>query len=144
MSDKTQNYAHHVKYDPPFHFFLIPVLLINIILVIYHLIRHPGFPAVWFLILSLALIVIAGRIRRYATYLQDRIIRLEERMRLTQLLPEALRPRISELTVPQLIALRFASDAELPALAMRALDEKLDRNAIKKAITSWRADNFRV
>lgn len=144
MSVKTQDYAHHVKYDPPFHFFLLPVLLVNIILVIYHLIRHPGFPAVWFLILSLALLVIAGRMRSYATHLQDRIIRLEERMRLAQVLPEDLRPRIGELKVPQLIALRFASDAELPALVMRVLDEKLDRNGIKKAITSWRADDFRV
>lgn len=144
MSDNPQNFAHHTKYDPPFHFFLIPVLLINLILVIYHLILHPGFPAVWFLILSLALIVIAGRMRRYATFLQDRIIRLEERLRLAQVLPDALRPRISELTVPQLIALRFASDAELPALVMRVLDEKLDRKSIKKAITDWRADNFRV
>lgn len=144
MAQKPQAYAHHAKFDPPFHFFLVPVLLINIILTAYHLFRAPGFPAVWFLILSLALLVIAGRTRAYATHSQDRIIRLEERLRLMQVLPEASRTRIPELTVPQLIALRFASDAELPALFVRALDEKLNRDDIKKSITEWRPDNFRV
>lgn len=144
MDQKTQSYAHHTKFDPPFHFFLLPVLLINLILAAYHLYRFPGFPAVWFLILSLAFIVIVGRMRAYATRLQDRIIRLEERLRLMQVLPEALRPRIAELSTPQLIALRFASDPELPALVMRALDEKLDRNGIKKAISEWRPDYSRV
>jgi hypothetical protein len=144
MSEKPQTYVHHAKFDPPFHFFMIPVLLINVILAAYHLFRNPGFAAVWFLILSLALLVTAGRLRSYATHLQDRIIRLEERLRLMQVLPDALRPRIAELTIAQLIALRFASDAELPALVMRALDEKLDRDGIKKAITEWRPDYARV
>jgi len=144
MSDKPQNYAHHTKYDPAFHFFLLPVLLINIILAAIHLFRAPGFPAVWFLVVSLALLVMALRMRLYATFLQDRIIRLEERLHLAEVLAEPLRSRIGELTVPQLIGLRFASDSELPALVTRALDEKLDRASIKKAITDWRADNLRV
>ena len=144
MSVKPQTYVHHAKFDPPFHFFLIPVLLLNVILTAYHLFRAPGFPAVWFLILSLALLVTAGRMRAYATHLQDRIIRLEERLRLMEILPDTLRPRIAELSTAQLIALRFASDPELPALVMRALDEKLDRDSIKKAITEWRPDYSRV
>jgi hypothetical protein len=144
MSDKPQNYAHHTKYDPAFHFFLLPVLLTNIILAAIHLFRAPGFPAVWFLVVSLALLVMALRVRLYATFLQDRIIRTEERLHLAQVLAEPLRSRIGELTVPQLIGLRFASDAELPVLVTRALDEKLDRASIKKAITNWRADNLRV
>ena len=144
MDQKTQSYAHHTRFDPPFHFFLLPVLLVNLILAVYHLYRFPGFPAVWFLIISLAFIVIVGRMRAYATRLQDRIIRLEERLRLMQILPDALRPRIGELATSQLVALRFASDAELPALVMRALDEKLDRESIKKAITEWRPDFSRV
>jgi Family of unknown function (DUF6526) len=95
MSEKPQTYAHHAKFDPPFHFFLIPVFLINIILAGYHLFRAPGFPAIWFLILSLALLVTAGRMRNYATHLQDRIIRVEERLRLMQVLEEPLRGRIA-------------------------------------------------
>jgi hypothetical protein len=86
----------------------------------------------------------AGRMRAYATHSQDRIIRLEERLRLMQILPEPVQARIGELSTSQLISLRFASDAELPALTMRALDEKLDRDGIKQAITQWRPDTFRV
>lgn len=144
MSQPAQTYAHHAKFDPSFHFFLLPVLLINIIVVGYLLFRFPGLGGAWLLVLSFALLVMAGRARSYATHLQDRIIRLEERLRLMQVLPEAMRPRIGELSTAQLIALRFASDQELPALVMRALDEKLDRDNIKKAITEWRSDYMRV
>jgi regulator of protease activity HflC (stomatin/prohibitin superfamily) len=82
--------------------------------------------------------------RSYATHLQDRVIRLEERQRLAAILQEPLRSRIGELTDSQLVGLRFASDAELPALVQRALDERLDRTDIKKAITDWRPDYSRV
>lgn len=144
MSRQPQSYSRHARFDPPFHFFVIPVLLLNIIVVGYWLIRRPGLGGAWLLVLSCALLVLAGRSRAYATHLQDRIIRLEERLRLMQVLPEPLRARVGELSTPQLIALRFASDAELPALVMRALDEKLDRDGIKKAITEWRPDYLRV
>ncbi|HLW55494.1 MAG TPA: DUF6526 family protein [Candidatus Angelobacter sp.] len=144
MSEKPQNFAHHTKFDPSFHFLLVPVFLLNIIVVAILLFRYPSLTGAWLLLISVALLATAGRVRAYATKTQDRIIRLEERLRLAQLLPEALRPRIGELSTSQLIALRFASDGELTALVMRALDEKLDRNAIKKAITEWRPDYQRV
>jgi uncharacterized protein DUF6526 len=142
--DKPQSYAHHAKFDPAFHFFVLPVLAINVIAAIYHLVRFPGLGSAWFLVLSLALAALAGRTRAFATKLQDRVIRLEERIRMTALLPEPLRSRIGELTDSQFVGLRFASDAELPALVQRALDEKLSRTDIKKAVTNWRPDYSRV
>jgi Family of unknown function (DUF6526) len=144
MDNKTQSFANHAKFDPPFHFFVLPVLLINVILVGYYLFRFPGLGGTWLLILSIALFVFAGRTRSYATHLQDRVIRLEERVRLAAILQEPLRSRIGELTDSQFVGLRFASDAELPALVQRVLDEKLSRSDIKKAITNWRPDYSRV
>ena len=144
MERMPQTYANHVKYDPPFHFFLVPVAAANVILAIIHLIRFPSFGAVWFLVLSLAFLVTIGRMRAYGAGVQDRVIRLEERLRLSQLLPEPLRSRIGELSDKQLVGLRFASDAELPALVQRALDEKLSPGDIKKAVTNWRADYSRI
>jgi Family of unknown function (DUF6526) len=141
---KPQSFSNHTKYDPAFHFFLVPVLAINVVQVIIQLFHSPRPLGFWLLIISLALLVMAGRMRSYATHLQDRIIRLEERLRLTALLQEPLRSRIGELTDTQLVGLRFASDAELPLLVQRALDEKLSRSDIKKAITDWRPDYSRV
>jgi hypothetical protein len=144
MPNKPQSYASHAKFDPSFHFFLLPVLLINIIVVGYLLFRHPGIGGAWLLVLSVTLLILAGRTRSYATHLQDRVIRVEERIRLTAILPEPLRARIAELSDSQIVGLRFASDAELPALFQRAVDEKLSRSDIKKAITNWRPDYSRV
>lgn len=144
MSNKPQSYSSHAKIDPPFHFFVLPVLLINILVVAYLLIRHPGIGGAWVLLVSVALLILAGRSRSWATHLQDRVIRVEERIRLAAILPEALRSRIAELSDSQIIGLRFASDAELPALFQRAVDEKLSRSDIKKAITDWRPDYSRV
>jgi hypothetical protein len=142
--DKQQTLANHAKFDPSFHFFLLPVLLINVIVIGFQLYRHPGVLGTWLLLVSLALLVMAGRVRSYATHLQDRIIRMEERLRLSTVLQEPLRSRIGELTDAQLIGLRFASDAELPGLVQRAIDERLTRSDIKKAVTDWRPDYSRI
>jgi uncharacterized protein DUF6526 len=142
--DKPQTFANHARYDPPFHFFVVPVLGINVLVVGFLLFSYPGRSGAWLLIVSLALLVHAVRMRSYATHLQDRVIRLEERLRMSAVLPEPLRSRIGELTDSQFVGLRFASDAELPALVQRALDEKLSRSDIKKAITNWRPDYSRV
>ena len=141
---KPQTYANHTRFDPLFHYFLAPVLLITVILSIIHLVRHPNGHSAWLVVLSFALLVLATKVRLYALRVQDRVIRLEERLRMATLLPEPLRPRIGELTEQQLIGLRFASDVELPALVERALNEKLTQKQIKQAIQNWRPDYFRV
>ena len=139
-----QSYAHHARTDPAFHFLLTSLVLAAFILSIVVLVRHPTLEATALLVLVVALFVNSALTRSYPLKAQDRVIRLEERLRLAMLLPAADRPRIAELTGSQLVALRFASDAELPALAMRALEENLTGKQIKGAITSWRPDYLRV
>jgi hypothetical protein len=145
MANTTpQSYANHARLDPGFHFVLIPLVFVAVILSVISLVRHPGLHSSLWILLAIALLLTAGKARSYALKVQDRVIRLEERLRLSMLLPEAARSRIEELTEPQLIALRFATDAELPGLAMRALNEGLTSKQIKSSIQSWRADSFRV
>ncbi len=145
MSEKNpQTYSNHTRIDPAFHYFLAPVLLITLVATVVHLVRHPHLGSLWRVVLALALVVLAVKARTYALKAQDRVIRLEERLRLAALLPEPLRARIGELQIRQLIALRFASDAELPALVERALTEKLTEKQIKQAVQNWRPDEYRV
>jgi hypothetical protein len=139
-----QNYAHHRRLDPLFHGFLLPVAGINVVVAIVNLVRNPGLGAGWFVVLALAGAIAVFKIRTYPLKAQDRVIRLEERLRMAQLLPEPLRRRTGELSEAQLIGLRFASDAELPALVEKALAGKMPQRAIKQAIVNWRADYFRV
>jgi len=144
MADPVQTYSNHTRFDPLFHFFVVPVFSITLILTIVHLFRRPGLHSAWMVVVMAAALVALFKIRLYALKVQDRVIRLEERMRLERLLGESMRPRIGELTESQLIGLRFASDAELPALAARALSEKMSRAEIKKAVQRWRPDYWRV
>ncbi len=144
MSDTGQNYSNHVRFDPAFHFLLVPVLLLNLIVTIVFAVRHFTFTRGWMVVMALAFIILAGLSRSYANKVQDRVIRLEERIRLSHVLPPALQARIGELSTRQLVALRFAPDAELPGLVVRALDEKLAPKQIKQAIVSWRGDYERV
>jgi hypothetical protein len=140
----TQSFANHTRLDPAFHFFLLPLGIVAIILSVIHIIHHPSMASTLLVVLAIGFFMIAGKSRGYSLKVQDRIIRLEERLRLAMLMPDAARSRIGELTESQLIALRFASDAELPGLAMRALNEGLTKKQIKSSIQSWRGDHFRV
>jgi hypothetical protein len=141
---EPQTFSNHTRFDPLFHFFVLPVFAITVILTIVHLVRRPGLHSAWMVVVMVAAIVAVFKIRLYALKVQDRVIRLEERMRLANLLDESFRSRIGEFTESQLIGLRFASDAELPQLAARALSEKLSRDEIKKAVQQWRPDYWRV
>lgn len=139
-----QNYANHTRFDPVFHFFIVPVFAISLIITIVHLVTHPGIHSAWLVVFMLAAAAVAVKTRTNALKVQDRVIRLEERLRLGLLLDEPLRSRIAEFSESQLVGLRFASDAELPALAARALSQKMSKADIKKAVTHWRPDYWRV
>ncbi len=140
-----QTLANHVRLHPPFHFFVLPATATAFVLAIINVIRHYDVLEAWALVvLAAAAIVAAFLIRINALKAQDRVIRLEERLRLATLLNEPLKSRIGELTEAQLIAIRFASDGELAALVAKALDAKLSGRDIKKSIVHWRADTFRV
>lgn len=141
-----QSFESHAKWVPAFHFFVLPVLLINIGFQIYWCVKS------WFsvsaalsVLVAVALFVAIGTARGMALKVQDRLIRLEERLRFERVLPAEMHPRIGEFTIDQLVALRFASNAELPELARKVLDEKiLERKAIKKLIKTWRPDFARA
>ena len=141
---KPQTFANHRRFDPLFHFFAIPTFGLSVIWSIVNFVRHPGLPsAVAFVVLTAATVVTL-KTRLYSLRMQDRLIRLEERLRLATVLAEPLRSRIPELTETQLIGLRFAADAELPGLCEKALSQNLSRSDIKKSIQSWRPDYWRV
>lgn len=148
---KPQTFANHGRFHPLFHFFVVPVFVFGLVLTIVHFIAHfahsdwrENFHAFLLIVLAFACLTLVFIVRIYSLRVQDRVIRLEERLRLMQLMPEPLRSRIPDLTVDQLVALRFASDAEVAKLAERALNEKLTRKQIKMAIQNWRPDYLRV
>jgi len=145
MPDKNpQTRSNHIRRDPAFHFFLIPALLLLLVWSVIHLVRHLQTASVAFAVIAVLMLVTALKARLYALKVQDRIIRLEEQLRLSGLLPEALRSRIGELSESQLIALRFASDGEVAGLVQQTLDGNWDRKQIKSAIKHWRPDYLRV
>jgi hypothetical protein len=109
------------------------------------MVAHFSFDGFVTVLLALALIVLFFCARLFALTVQDRVIRLEERLRYARLLPDDLKSRIDEFTIPQLASLRFASDSELPALARRVLAENLQhRKTIKRLVQNWRADYLRA
>ncbi|HQQ79319.1 MAG TPA: DUF6526 family protein [Thermoanaerobaculia bacterium] len=140
----TQDFRTHRRWDPWYHFFAAPVLVIAFFVHLWLAIKAPSAWTIWGIFVSAALVVIAWKARSFALRAQDRVIRLEERERLGSVLDGPLRARSLSLTEDQLIGLRFASDAELAVLVQAALDENLSGEAIKKRIRSWRPDFFRV
>jgi hypothetical protein len=117
---------------------------VNLIAGIVHLVRHPNLHMVWFVVLSVTALIFLFKMRLYAMKVQDRVIRLEERMRLQALAPSEWHTQIYRLSIDQLIGLRFAADEEVVELAKHALEHGLNRKQIKERIKSWRADDWRV
>jgi len=144
-SDQTQTYETHRRFHPLFHFMILPVVAINVIVTIVVAVRWFSLLAVWNVIVAMAFFALAVVVRVYATENQDRIIRVEETLRLGRVLPPDLRPGIADLTTGQLIALRFCGDDELSDLVRAVLaGEVRGRENIKKRIRNWRADTQRV
>lgn len=142
-----QSFKNHGRLDPPMHFFVFPVLLINFIVTITIAIQHWHHHRnlhLWWVVVAAALVVLATKSRMNDLKVQDRIIRLEEKLRLASLLPPGDLAHAHELDIKQIVALRFASDAELPALVHKTITQGLEPKAIKQNITNWRADNHRV
>jgi hypothetical protein len=141
---QPQSFNSHGRFDPPYHFFLTIVILANIVIAIIYAVHHPRFHPIWLVVLSVAALVLVFRLRTYPLKVQDRVIRLEERLRLQALAPAEWHAQIYRLTEDQLIALRFAADDEVVELAKQALEHNLNRKQIKERIKSWRADTWRV
>jgi hypothetical protein len=146
MSDPVpQSYPNHRRFDPLYHFFAAPVLFVLLPLyAIVHLVRHFDLHSGFLLLVSVALAALTYRVRSFPLVVQDRVIELEERLRLERLLPPNQREMARRLRQGQLIGLRFASDEELPDLAMAAIAENLTRNQIKKRVKNWRPDTRRA
>lgn len=145
MADAAQSYQSHTRWVPLYHFVMGPIFLVNFIVAAYRMVTGFSLQSAFGLLLALALVFAFFFLRVFALSAQDRVIRLEERMRMQTLLPDDLRPRINEFSTAQLVALRFASDDELPELARKVLGENIvDQKPIKQAIKDWRPDYQRV
>jgi len=146
MAKKTvQTFENHTRYVPLYHFVLFGILMINLVWSVVRIVRHPSVDAAVALLIAFGLLILFFYARQFALTMQDRLIRLEMRLRLAKVLPADLAQRIGELTVSQLIGLRFASNEELPELVRKVLAEGIsDRTAIKRMVRTWQGDYLRV
>jgi hypothetical protein len=141
-----QNFSNHTKWVPTYHFFVVPVMVLNFISAIVGLVRMGiSWDRVVYFLTATALLIFVFNARLFALKVQDRVIRLEEHLRMARLLPEDLKGRIGEFTTGQLVALRYAADDELPGLARKILNDKLTNvRAIKQMVQHWRPDHLRA
>lgn len=144
---QPQSAKNHARFDPLFHFIIAPILLLNIIVSILWYVHHHStcpYIGLWIIVISIIAFLMAGMFRSYSLKVQDRVIRLEERLRIASLVSPSELAELESLTMKQYIALRFASNPEFPDLARRAIREHLTPKQIKEAIVAWRPDNHRV
>jgi Family of unknown function (DUF6526) len=144
MSSQPQSFKRHARFDRAYHFFIAPIFFANLVISIVNLVRHRDLESTWFVLFSIAAVVLLFRLRQYPLKVQDRVIRLEERLRLQALASAEWRSQIYRLSEAQLIGLRFASDDEVVELAKQALELNLSQKQIKERIKDWRADEWRV
>lgn len=142
---QVQNYKNHARIVPAYHIGAFAALTMNLIWAVYLLFTGVTAAILVNLILAIGLLLLFGSVRGQILRVQDRVIRLEMRLRLREVLPPDLLAQSQRLTVSQLIALRFASDAELPALVRDVLAGSLDSGkAIKLRIKDWQGDYLRA
>jgi len=140
-----QTYQNHVRWVPMFHFVVAPIFLLNFIWALYRMATGFSAESAITVLVALGLIFIFFFSRVFALAAQDRVIRLEERLRMATLLPDDLKPRINDFSSGQLVALRFASDAELADLARKVIEENIEhQKQIKECIKTWKPDYQRV
>ena len=145
MSEKKpQNYENHAKFIPVFHYIALPLLLVNFFGALFRVTQEISFYTFNGVGLAISLIVVAVFTRLFALKAQDRVIRLEEQIRMQTFLPDALKAQVGRLTMGQIVAFRFASDEELVDLTQDALDQNTSPNALKQAVKNWRPDYDRV
>ena len=147
MSKAEQSFKNHGRIDPLYHYVLLPFFTANLIFAIVHMVRHWAesyYAGPWYVVLSLVAIIFLMKLRTYPLKVQDRVIRLEERLRLQALAPAEWHVQIYRLSEDQLIGLRFAADDEVVELAKQALEHNLTRKQIKERIKDWRTDDWRV
>src|SRR5215471_668697 len=145
MAQATQSFRNHVRFFPLFHFFVAPVLMINFFVAVWQLYKQPSAGMAWGVVVAVALVGLALASRLMALTVQDRLIRLEMRLRLQPLLSPELATRVGEIDRSQFVALRFASDAELPDLVREVLTGKLEtQKSIKERVRNWQPDYFRA
>ncbi len=145
MPETVQNYRNHAKFVPAYHFVAFPLIVVNLIWALYQMFQLRTGDSIVHALTAVALVIVFFMARIFALRVQDRVIRLEMRLRLREVLPPGLHPRITDFTADQLVALRFASDAELPDLAAAVLRDHIhDKKVIKQMIKDWQADNLRA
>jgi hypothetical protein len=140
-----QTFKSHRRYIPAYHFFALPVLILNVVAQVLYFLKYHTPYKLFMIVVALALVVIPFSLRTMIARVQDRVIRLEERLRLSNLLPAEMHARINDLTPGQLVGLRFAPDDEVVALAQRCMSGELIKGEqIKREIKNWRPDNLRA
>jgi hypothetical protein len=147
MSEQAiqQSAANHARYVPGYHFVAGSLALLNLVWTLYRVATRPNGDTYAALVVAITLMLVFWYARQFPLAAQDRLIRLEERLRLARLMPPEMLQRCDDLTPSQLIALRFASDAELPQLATKVINDGITGRAqIKAMIRDWRPDHLRV
>lgn len=141
----TQTYANHRRSFGLYHLVALPIAWINFAIAVFALVRHPSLMTAWATVFAFGVIAAFVALRASTIIVQDRLIGLEMRLRLAAVLPPALRPRIPELSLRQMVGLRFASDAELPGLVERCLaGELITADQVKRQVRDWRPDFVRA
>ena len=141
----AQSFENHTKLVPAFHFVVLPIFAANLVFRVVRLVHGVTWDTAFDLLLAVAFALGALYGRLFALTVQDRVIRLEMKLRLERLLPADLRARVAEFSLGQLVSMRFAGDAELPELARKVLEDKIeDRKAIKRMVRDWQPDWLRA